>query len=186
MDILKELFFVFWFFAPAGVANMMAFFSGKIPFLKPFTYPVDFFLKINGKRVLGSHKTIRGFIVGTLAAVLIVYFEVFLYQQIPLLRTILPLNYEYINPLLLGGLLGLGALVGDSVKSFFKRRMKISPGKSWVPFDQIDFILGGMLFSTFYIQLSLLEYCLLFIVWLVIHPAISFSGYLFRLKKDPV
>ncbi len=186
MEILKELFFVFWFFAPAGLANMMAFFSGKIPFLKPFTYPVDFFLKLNGKRILGSHKTIRGFVVGILSAIICACLQVFLARQLPWLQSYLLVDYTHIDPILLGGLAGFGALVGDAIKSFFKRQAEIPPGKSWIPFDQLDFIIGGIVFTWFYLPLSLLDYFLLTVVWLVIHPAISLTGYFLRLKKERV
>lgn len=183
---MKELFFVLWFFAPAGLANMSAFFSSKIRFLKKFNQPVDANLKFRGKRILGSHKTIRGFIFGTLLAIIGVYIEVFLYLKIPFLQTFIPIDYTTINPVLLGFLLGFGALVGDSVKSFFKRQLAIQPGKSWVPFDQIDYIVGGMVFTFFYIPLSIFEYILLFLVWFLIHPLISFYGYLLKLKRQPI
>jgi CDP-2,3-bis-(O-geranylgeranyl)-sn-glycerol synthase len=42
--------------------------------------------------------------------------------------------------------MGLGAGTGDAVKSFFKRRIDIEPGKSWPFFDQLDFFLGAYVF----------------------------------------
>jgi CDP-2,3-bis-(O-geranylgeranyl)-sn-glycerol synthase len=42
--------------------------------------------------------------------------------------------------------MGVGAGVGDAVKSFFKRRIDIEPGASWPVFDQLDFFLGAYLF----------------------------------------
>lgn len=184
--MLEKLFFVLWFFAPAGLANVSAFFSGKIPVLKKLSQPVDGRLKFRGKRIFGSHKTIRGFIFGTFMAIIGVSIEVFLYKQLPFLRSILPIDYATINPLLLGFLMGFGALTGDAVKSFFKRQLNIPPGKSWVPFDQIDYILGGMVFTSFYILLLPFEYVLLFFVWFFLHPLISFGGYLLKLKRQPI
>src|SRR6266480_4674307 len=104
--MIRELFFVFWFFGPAGTANMFAFFSGKIPFIKRYNYPVDGRLKLRGKRILGNHKTIRGFVCGILAAIIIVYIEVFLFEYIPFLQTWLPLDYSSVNPITLGFLAG--------------------------------------------------------------------------------
>ena len=183
---MKELFFVLWFFAPAGLANVSAFFSSKIPLLKKLSQPVDAKLKFRGKRILGSHKTIRGFIMGTGMAIIGVYIQVFFYNNIPFLRSILPIDYTVINPVLLGCLLGFGALAGDAIKSFFKRQISIPPGKSWFPYDQIDYILGGMVLTYFYIQLTIVEYLLLFFVWFLIHPLISFWGYLLKLKRQPI
>jgi CDP-2,3-bis-(O-geranylgeranyl)-sn-glycerol synthase len=42
--------------------------------------------------------------------------------------------------------MGLGAGLGDSVKSFFKRRMNIERGESWPVFHQLDFFVGACLF----------------------------------------
>ncbi len=44
----------------------------------------------------------------------------------------------------LGLRFGLGAMAGDSAKSFLKRRRRIPPGAPWVPFDQLDFVLGAL------------------------------------------
>lgn len=184
--ILKELLFVFWFFAPAGVANVMAFFSSKIPYVKKFNQPVDARIKFRGKRILGSHKTIRGFVFGITMAIVCVYVEIFLYNQIPLLQDLLPIDYKTIDPITLGFLLGFGALAGDAIKSFFKRQVNFPPGKSWVPFDQIDYILGGIVFTYFYIPLSIFEYILLFLVWFLLHPLLSFWGYILKLKRQPI
>jgi CDP-2,3-bis-(O-geranylgeranyl)-sn-glycerol synthase len=183
---MKELFFVFWFFVPAGLANVAAFFSGKIPFLKRFSYPVDLGYKIKGKRILGSHKTIRGFVAGIIVAILASYIQILFYQYIPFLRTILPIDYSHLNPILFGTLAGFGALAGDAIKSFFKRQVNVQPGKSWIPFDQIDYIVGGIVFTAFYIQLTLIDYFWLFLVWFLIHPLTTFLGFLVRLKKEPL
>ena len=59
-------------------------------------------------------------------------------------------------------------MAGDSVKSFFKRRLKISPGQQWIPFDQLDFILGGLLALHFLVYLTWTE--------IVLICAVSFVG----------
>lgn len=185
-QILIELFIAFWVFGPAGLSNVVAFGSGKIKFLRAYSYPVDFGLRFRGKRILGSHKTIRGFLLGTSIAIVSVYLQVFLYNTLAWQRAILPIDYNTINPLLLGFLLGFGALVGDAVKSFFKRQRGVQPGRSWIPFDQIDFIIGGIILSSFYIQLAWYQYILIFIMWIVIHPGTTFLGYLLKLKRKPL
>lgn len=52
-------------------------------------------------------------------------------------------NYT-VNPLIFGLLMGSGAMLGDIVKSFFKRRLNIKSGNPFPPFDQLDFILGAL------------------------------------------
>jgi len=180
---VREIFFALWFFAPAGLANVMAFASGKIPFLKPFHYPVDFKLHFQGKRILGNHKTVRGFLIGTFSSIVATWLQAYLYHQFAWFSTWSFVNYDEVNPILLGFLLGFGALLGDAVKSFFKRRRGLQPGRSWVPFDQIDYIVGGIILSYFYLQLFWYEYIVIFILWLIIHPTASYIGYILKLKR---
>ena len=117
--MLQEIFFAFWFFGPVGLANVSAFFSSKIPIVKKFNYPVDGGLMLRKKRLLGSHKTIRGFIFGIFMAILGVYLQIFMFENFSFMREILPINYSAINPVAFGFLCGFGALVGDAIKSFF-------------------------------------------------------------------
>ncbi|HSX08853.1 MAG TPA: CDP-archaeol synthase [Candidatus Saccharimonadales bacterium] len=180
------IFFSLWFFAPAGLANMAAFVSGKIGFLKKLNYPVDCHLKVGGKRILGDHKTVRGFLSAIVVGIIACFVEIVCYSNFFSIRELIPVDYYTVNPIILGGLLGLGALVGDSVKSFFKRRVNIEPGKSWFPFDQIDYIIGGIVFSAFYIHLSFGEYVLLFIVWFLLHPITTSIGYLLKIRHMPI
>ena len=51
---------------------------------------------------------------------------------------------DYANWPALGLALGIGALGGDALKSLVKRARGIAPGKSWVPFDQLDFAVGAL------------------------------------------
>lgn len=184
--MFEALFFSLWFFAPAGVANLAAFLSGKVSLLKKFNYPVDCYMKVNGKRVLGSHKTVRGFIIASIVGILFCYLEVLFYAAFAGIREIIPVDYYTIDPVLLGALLGFGALFGDAVKSFFKRQAGIQPGRSWFPFDQIDYIIGGVVFSLFYVHLPVYDYINLFIVWFLIHPLTTFVGFLLKLRRKPL
>lgn len=180
------IFFSLWFFAPAGFANLAAFLSGKISFLNKYNYPVDCYQKFHGKRILGNHKTVRGFIAAIITGIFICSLEVYLYNSFYSIRQLVYLNYSFINPVILGALLGFGALFGDAAKSFFKRQVDITPGTSWFPFDQIDYIIGGVLWSLLYIRLSFPDYLILFIVWLIMHPLSTVTGYLFKLRHRPI
>lgn len=177
------IFFSLWFFAPAGFANLAAFASGKIRFLKKYNFPVDCNMKFRGKRLLGSHKTVRGFFIAVLVGIICSSLEVFVYRQSFMVRELVPIDYYTVNAVLLGTLLGFGALAGDSIKSFFKRQAGIQPGRSWFPFDQIDYILGGVAFSLLYLQLSFVQYVILFIVWFLLHPLMTGVGYFLKLRR---
>lgn len=171
---MSVLFFSFLFFLPAGIANMMPVFASKIPILREYCYPLDFGLSFRGKRIFGDHKTIRGLLAGVFAGVLGVLIE----QHLGFLPTQ--------NPLLLGFLLSFGALIGDSIKSFFKRQIGIPSGKSWFPFDQIDYIMGGIFFSLFVVELPLSDYLIIISLYFILHLLISYTGFLLGLKNNPI
>jgi CDP-2,3-bis-(O-geranylgeranyl)-sn-glycerol synthase len=184
--MIKDILFVIWFFLPAGLANMAPIFAAKLPALRRLNFPLDCYFTFRGKRIFGSHKTVRGFISGVIVGILTVYLQVFLYTTVPLLKTFISVNYNTINPMLLGLLASSGALAGDAVRSFFKRQMDIAPGKSWFPFDQIDYVIGGIVLTACYIRLTILQYLLLFVIWFFIHPLATLVGYWLKLKNSPI
>lgn len=185
-DLVQNILFSLLFFAPAGVANSAPIVASKIPWLKKLNYPADFGFSWKGKRVLGDHKTIRGFVAGIVTAILSVYITRAAYNQYQFVRDNSFLDYNEVNLLLLGFLLGAGALIGDSVKSFFKRRVDLQPGKSWLPFDQIDFIIGMSLFSAIYIRFDLFFYIVTLVLWFSMHVSSTVLGYLVKLKDSPI
>ncbi len=180
MNLVSSLFFGLWFFVPAGVANVVPIFASHIPMIKKLSYPVDNYQTIGGKRILGDHKTIRGFITGIFFGI----FAALLQSSIPL-----PIEnniFKEYNPLLLGFLLSFGALSGDAIKSFFKRRMGIRSGKSWLIADQLDYIFGAILFTLPIIQLTWHIYLIVIIEWFCIHLASTYIGYKTKLKNSPL
>jgi CDP-2,3-bis-(O-geranylgeranyl)-sn-glycerol synthase len=139
-----DLLSVLWFFLPAYVANMSpVLVHGHFEAL---AVPIDGGRSFRGKRIFGDHKTWRGLVAGVLAGVLVFELQRFLYLR-GIAASLALFDYGA-HPLLPGLLMGLGAGVGDAVKSFFKRRVGIAPGASWPVFDQIDFLIGAYLFAT--------------------------------------
>ena len=51
--------------------------------------------------------------------------------------------------LLWGFLLGFGALGGDLIESFIKRRMGLAPGKALPFFDGVDYMVGAIALGLF-------------------------------------
>ncbi len=148
--------------------------------------PVDFGLKLKGKPILGPHKTLRGLLIGTLFGFLVFALQVWAYENYSWAREVSgDLNYSELS-IWLGALLGFGALFGDMVKSFFKRQVNVVSGKSWFPFDQLDYIAGGLLFSSAVVVLEARQYILITIVWFLLHLLTSYIGYLTKFKKDPI
>lgn len=182
---MNNIFFALWFFFPAGIANVSPIFAAHLPLLKQWNYPVDFYKKINGVRILGDHKTLRGFVCGIILGTLTSLFLFYISHQMPSTNSFLPNWYYQTNPVTLGFLLSFGALLGDGVKSFFKRRTNIPPGGTWIPFDQIDYIIGGLLLGSFVHVLTFSQYLLLFVLWIGIHVASTCIGYILHLKDQP-
>jgi CDP-2,3-bis-(O-geranylgeranyl)-sn-glycerol synthase len=138
-DLLQAL----WFFVPAYLANMAPVLAqGHFAWLDR---PLDGGRMFRGERLFGSHKTWRGVVAGT-----VVGLGAFAVQRLvweaDWLRALAPIDYGA-TTLWLGVLLGLGTGVGDAVKSFFKRRVGIASGETWLGFDQLDFMVGAYLFA---------------------------------------
>lgn len=183
---MDSFLFAIWFFLPAGIANVTPILAARLPVLSNWDQPVDFGLKFRGKPVLGTHKTIRGIITGTLAGTLVFFIQVKLYGHYGWAVDISDgVDYSQVT-IWLGVLLSFGALLGDMVKSFAKRQFSVASGKSWFPFDQLDYIIGGLLLGSVVVTLSHMQSFLIIIVWFALHLISSYVGYLLGLKKDPI
>lgn len=173
-----------YFILPAYIANMFPVIFCKLK-LPEFFHFIPFSKPIN-KELFGDHKTWRGFYAGYLGALLGLYLQ-FLAQKNGLTTAAnFPatlLNYENISIFFYAFLFGIGALTGDLIKSFFKRRFNIKPGKPWFPFDQLDFVIGALLFiSPFYLPLwqNILT---ILLITPILHFLANLTGYLLKLKK---
>ena len=165
----KEILFAIWFFLPAGLANAAPVFANKVPYLNRWNTPLDFGLHFRGHRIFGKNKTWRGLLSGIVVGSLVALLQSYGYKHLEFLQDVTYLNYSAIHVGLLGAALGAGALIGDAVESFFKRQVGVPSGRSWFPFDQIDYIIGGLLVSSLVIDMPHYRYWIIFIVWFVIH-----------------
>jgi len=176
--MLDAIISVFWLFLPAGIANMSPVLFKWLPILKT---PVDFNKKFRKKPVFGKNKTWRGLFCGTLVAILIVYLQKLLY---PYMQSYSLVDYTAINVFLLGFLLGFGALLGDLIESFVKRQRNTAPGKSWPPWDQLDWIIGALILVSFLVPLTVSEISIALILFGLLHPLMNVIGYALRIKKN--
>jgi CDP-2,3-bis-(O-geranylgeranyl)-sn-glycerol synthase len=181
-----DLFNALFIFLPAGIANATPVIASKIKALDFLDKPIDFGKSYKGIRIFGDHKTMRGFITGILMAIVTVLLQQALIQSNPQLQEHLYLKYSEINPLFFGILAGTGALLGDAVKSFFKRRTNIKPGDAWFPFDQIDYIIGGTIFLSYYLKDFPMLYLAILIIYFLLHLISTFIGFLLKLKDKPI
>jgi len=166
-----------WFFLPAYIANSVPPLLAKCPLLGRWKTPVDCGKEWNKRRLLGDNKTWRGLIGGVILAGI-----VFLIQA--KYSSVAPQIPYASLPLWFGLLLGFGALLGDLVKSFFKRRFTIRPGGSWVPFDQIDYVLGAFALTFWLYWPGWLAFAFLLVVGGMISAAAHYLGSVLKINKD--
>jgi len=132
-----------YFILPGYVANMLPAAFSKSRFLYKLAKPVDRGLTFRGQPLFGEHKTYRGFVVGVGGAIITVWLQK-LFLSVDFFKDLSLIDYSAVSVWWLGALFGFGTLFGDMLKSFFKRRLSIASGKSWLPFDQIDHAVGAL------------------------------------------
>lgn len=151
-----------YFMLPAYVANMA-------PVLSRFVFwnaPLN-------KKLFGSHKTVVGTLFGLVAAIIVAFIQSELVGFV-----------HYPDWLLLGLLLGSGALLGDIFKSFVKRQLKIKPGKPWIPFDEIDFSVGALIFVSFVYFPGWLESFVIIVISALGHIAVNHAAFYLKIRKE--
>lgn len=136
-----------WLFLPAYLANMAPVFVAKL--IPGWNAPIDGGrLAADGRPILGPGKTWRGLVGGAVLA----GFMALLMAALAPIMGIVPASDDFgrslgaspSNIFLFGAAVGAMALLGDAVKSYFKRRRNIVRGGSWFPFDQLDFVVFGL------------------------------------------
>lgn len=147
--------------------------------------PID--LKKNysdGNRIFGDGKTYRGFLTGILAGIVTGLVLIWLAGQFPLA------SLPHHTPLSVT-LLATGALLGDLVKSFFKRRLKKERGTRWPVADQYDLVAGAFLLlligdpAWLFAMVTLPVFLIILIITPVLHRATNIIGYVLKVKEVP-
>jgi CDP-2,3-bis-(O-geranylgeranyl)-sn-glycerol synthase len=176
--VLEIILKTFYFMLPAYFANMAP--VAVKDYFKPLAVPLDFNKKFKGKRILGSHKTLRGLLAGIVVGIIIAFIQ-FQLLKIPFFAGISLLDYnKWVS---IGVLMGAGALIGDMIKSFFKRRVNIKPGGRWIPFDQLDYVIGALVFiSVVYIP-SLSVIITALILSFLLHIIANHLAYYLGIRK---
>jgi CDP-2,3-bis-(O-geranylgeranyl)-sn-glycerol synthase len=144
LPFAHEVLQVLYFFLPAYLANMSPVLIAR--HFNALAIPIDGGRTLWGKRILGDHKTWRGLLAGIVAGTVVYELQRFTYEA-GVAQALVLIDYST-RPALPGLLMGLGAGIGDAVKSFFKRRVDIEPGEAWPVFDQLDFFLGAYVFAS--------------------------------------
>ena len=159
------LFFIL-VYLPALVANGSATLISR-------GHPLDFGKRfIDGRRILGDGKTFEGFTIGLLYAT-----SVSLTEALAAKATCLAVY---------GVAAGLGALLGDILGSFIKRRVGLERGARAPLLDQLDFLIGAYLATTTVGYIPPLLYAVLFAILVYgLHRATNYAAYRLGIKQVP-
>jgi len=122
----------------------------------------------DGERVLGDHKTFRGFIGGLLVGTIVGLFCSYVFSK---------------NLLTIAVSASLGALLGDLVGAFLKRRLQIKPGDALPVVDQLDFVVGAVLCVSLFSEISLPVVLIILLVTPPIHFLTNVGAYALGLKE---
>ena len=131
----------------------------------------------DGKPLFGKGKTFRGtiagIVVGSVGALAVSVF-------LPGFTTAIGANYFHY-----GFLLAIGAMLGDIVGSFIKRRINLPRGESVMLLDQLDFVAGGILLGAILFTPDVWQIAFLAVLTLLMHKLANVIAFNARLKKVP-
>jgi len=164
----------FYFMFPAYIANMAPVIVRN--WFKKIAFPIDF-----GRNIFGNNKTFRGLIFGVLSAIIIAYLQFLLYN-LAFFRNLSFINYS--NWLLIGFLMGFGAIFGDMFESFIKRRLGIKPGQRFIPWDQLDFVFGALVFVEIVLDLSWKKIFFIAIISILGHILVNHAAFYLGIRKE--
>jgi CDP-2,3-bis-(O-geranylgeranyl)-sn-glycerol synthase len=133
-------------------------------------HPIDLGKSLSdGNRILGDNKTVRGLLGGLVVGAIVGAFGYYFVSRKLFLVAVLASG---------------GALLGDLGGAFVKRRLKIKPGDALPGIDQLDFVLGAILFVSSAYSLSLGAIVILLFVTPPIHFLMNVTAYYLGLKRN--
>lgn len=164
MTALDALLLALWQFLPAWFANSCPLAVSKlIP--EKLRIPIDLGLRFpDGNRLLGDGKTVPGFIAGVAAGLIVGLLQ---------------------GNALLGALLGLGAMSGDTLGSFVRRRMGLPRGADVPILNQLDFVAGALFLSYPARAWSLPEIAVICVLTVPVHRITNWAAHKMGIKGEP-
>lgn len=174
-NILHLLGNAIWYILPAYVANASA-------VVVHGRHPLDQGLKFfDGKPLLGKGKTLVGFFSG-------IFFG-FITGILQSMAEYPHLGFFSQERVVLALVLSFGAMVGDSLGSFIKRRFDLKQGQATPLLDQWDFVFGAFLmayiFKDFVQTPDLIVALTILVITPFIHIASNYIAFKLKLKGVP-
>lgn len=189
-DLGFIIFLSVYYIIPAYVGNGFAVVTGG-------GRPIDLGRKFTDKRrILGDGKTIRGFIGGLMVGFSAGLLQLVIANPLNELMQSLIIQYQLgidatvvermISPSILRVfLISLGALLGDLLGSFIKRRMDLERGKPAPLLDQLDFVAVALLFGYIVTPLPWAYLVVILVLTPLIHLMANGIAYKAGLKSVP-
>lgn len=171
---MPEFLTIFLTLIPAYIANITPVLLYRFKILEEYAYPIH-------EIYFGENKTVRGYygaiitgsITGLIQYVLVVFFGTSVGSVFSS------------NKIILGAfLLSVGAISGDLIKSFLKRKFHKNSGEMWFPFDYIDFILGSFIFSGMFLFFSIWKIAVVLVFFAFFTPLFNYISKSLGIKKE--
>jgi CDP-2,3-bis-(O-geranylgeranyl)-sn-glycerol synthase len=178
--VLEAVAVAFWTMLPAYVPNNAAVLFGGGP-------PIDGGRTLGGDRLLGDGKTWRGTFVGTAVGALLAL-ALDLLQPAAAAASGLALP-SFPAPVVVS--LPAGAMLGDIVASFLKRRTGRQRGAPFPGVDQLDFVAGALVLTLlvrpgwFVETFTPVVLVAVLVMTPVLHVGTNAGAYLLGLKDEP-
>ena len=178
MDLLVEFVKALLILFPAYAAN-------GFPPLARGKIPIDFNKKwFDGNRILGDGKTFEGFAIGLIAGTFVGVLESLVQPSINSYAALWNVYLPSMN-FFIGFLISFGALFGDLCGSFIKRRLGLKRGENVLFLDQWNFIIGAMLFTFAFTEITIWMILIMLFLTLIIHRIANIIGHKIKVKKEP-
>lgn len=180
MEVVGAIVLAIWVMLPAYLPNNVAVLAGG-------GTPIDGGQMWRGKRILGDGKTWRGTAIGILTGVLVALglnsvhasASTVLGVDLPAFAASIVLAFP------------VGAMIGDMLASFLKRRTGRARGTAFPLVDQLDFVVVALLAGVLVDPAWMFEVFtpLLFVIVLILTPILHVTtngiAYLLGLKQEP-
>ena len=183
MDFVNLIFYSIYFMIPAYLANGSALvFGGGVP--------LDFgHYAWDNRRWVGDGVTWRGTICAGLFGAIVGAFLGFL-ASIGFCTeyfNLLTVNISFTSSFILKGFilglpLGFGALIGDAIGSFIKRRLRFDRGRPVPLLDQLDFVVVALIFASLIVDINAGMVIIILFLSVFFHLGANILAYFLNLK----
>ena len=180
ISFLSSCITILYFLLPAYLSNSGGLiFGGRTPMDMGRT-------DTKGTRWIGNGVTWKGFVGGTILGTFIGAVQGYVGPMIISnygAYIVTPIVTNVFEGVIVGFLLSFGALLGDAIGSFIKRRIGINRGEPAPGLDQLDFLIVAILFASIIIPFNWYFILVAIILTLIIHLLANTLAYLIGMKN---